>query len=481
MIQLANFQITNVKKLANNLALFKTIIKGKNPIPVLDCVKLQAQNGILTITGTDLDTTLTVTNEISASSLDGEFCLHLQTLLDAVKKAKLMVEFNVTAMEYEVNDGTKEKPEMVKRLNVKANVLIDSARLTLEAVSVDNFPEVDFMLKNQKQLGIFAPEVLQELFKKSAYAATTEQSRFTLHAIALEFGNKGLRTIGTDGHRLAMAETLDFIEAKPTDKVLDSRENHLLNLTGVAVLHKAMRNRILISANENHVICDIEDFGKVIARKPPGRFPSYRMVLPKDNDFTARLNPKELAPVVADAVRFADERTKSIGLQTYYNNFVVKSGASEQSFSSKGTCDFPQNSAPPLSVNGAYLLETFRNCEKDGLLTLDFKDTANQFQLSGENNLCKFLCVIMPLRDGATFEILTEEEKESLKLTEFKAEIGKAPAPAKTNKRVIVTDIQDLLKDLRGFAESESKMPDLLKDLIDQTTSEINLKLLDLV
>ena len=57
-MSIAKFTITNGKEFLTELKLMQSVVNKKTSIPVLQCVKLDVLDGILTITGTDLDNTL---------------------------------------------------------------------------------------------------------------------------------------------------------------------------------------------------------------------------------------------------------------------------------------------------------------------------------------------------------------------------------------------------------------------------------------
>lgn len=473
------FTIADIKEFLAELNLIKSIVKGKNTIPVLDCVKMEVENGKLTLTGTDLDNTLI--SRISVNqSLPGAFVVHLKTFLDAVRTAKREISVDVTQIEKEFNAGTKETPEMQTVQDVSMSLMVDGAAFSIEGVDAEQFPE---MLSDDicNPLGEISATVLQELLSKTVFNITQEQSRFSLCAVAMEFGKTGLRIIGTDGHRAGYAETKDFIEIKPSKTKIkdthypDAVKNYLLNSNAAKVLQKASYGKVSISEHENtHSL--IFKFGarSVIARMPAGNFPNYRMVLPKESEFSFNFHPKELLPVIKNALTFANERTKTVAFQPYYNNFVVKSNGGEKSFTGKATCDFPQNSAPGMLCNGQFLADIC-NVMDGEVLRLNYVNTGQQFDITGENELSRFRFVIMPLhKEGEqveTYQILTPDEKPNFPMVPFYKTVSVAK-PAKVDKKSVRGEIESLLSELRAIAGIDG-MPGMFTEITGEIVQNL--------
>jgi len=144
------------------------------------------------------------------------------------------------------------------------------------------------------------------------------------------------------------------------------------------------------------------------------------------------MNCAEVSEAIKAAMPFADEKSKMICFQPFYNNLVFKSVNSDKQFETKTRCDFPQNGAPAVGVNSEYFLDAMQTAGKGAeIVSFEYKNGLAQFAVRGETSRVKFEFVIMPLRFGKgehgniapdgttidyeTFSIITDEEKEELK------------------------------------------------------------------
>lgn len=368
-------------------------------------------------------------------------------------------------------------PEFIQS---KITVISDGAKLQLAGLNPERFPETPLRQGDEKHLGIISGTEISDLIRKTVFAATKEQSSFTFGAVALEFGKTGTRTISTDGHRLNLVSTLDFTQAKKVKTEYgESTPNHLLNLDGAKVLHKIINGKVLISSDENNLYFKTNFSARTLsARIPSGRFPSYEMVLPKDTPFEFDLHAKETAPVVSAALQFADERTKSIAFQPYYNHLIFKTNGDDTGYTGKASCDFPQSSAPACSVNGQHLLDAIANTDGE-TLRVKYKNSNSQFEIVGKNNLTEYRFVIMPLNAGENaddWQIITDEEKAELKLIPFYKDYNGGASKPKASRKETINEIRELLGDIVKISAIDG-LPRVFADAVTESIAEIESKL----
>lgn len=461
MKQITQFTVTNVKQFLTELALQKSVIAKRATIPCLATVKIEATATGVILTGTDLDNTLIC--EIPAQvETPGAFLIEFSTFFDAVKKAKESIA--IGAVLNNAND-------------IKVSIEADSMQFTIEGSDAENFPEHPEIKGGY--VCTFPGDVLQDLIHKTGFAVTKEQSRFTLAAINFEFGASGLRCVATDGHRLSLADTKNFVKKE----ILP--QNELLPINAARVLQKmiaqnACKFNVLVCTDPVHFVFTSEN-RKLIARKHTGNFPNYEMVLPKDHLFSVGFNPKTILPTLENALAFADDRTKSISFQPYYNNFVVKAQNDQNTSMLKSTCNFPQNTAPGVSINGQYLIDACKAI--DGIVKLDYKDSASQFEIIGENELTRHRFVIMPLRGdvGIMGNMLTDDEKASLSLVPFDADVTPIAVKKRSPKRTettlqTVSEVEKLLESMRELSDLNN-LPEVFTELFGESIDAALVKL----
>ena len=78
--------IVSSTALSSHLQAISRVINTKNALPILDCFLFELQDGTLSVTVSDSETTMITTLEVNESDADGRFAVPAKTLLDALKE-----------------------------------------------------------------------------------------------------------------------------------------------------------------------------------------------------------------------------------------------------------------------------------------------------------------------------------------------------------------------------------------------------------
>ena len=78
--------IVSSTALSSHLQAISRVINSKNALPILDCFLFRLEDGTLSVTVSDGETTMDTTIEGNESDADGSFAVTAKTLLDALKE-----------------------------------------------------------------------------------------------------------------------------------------------------------------------------------------------------------------------------------------------------------------------------------------------------------------------------------------------------------------------------------------------------------
>src|SRR6266403_2029389 len=177
------------------------------------------------------------------------------------------------------------------QLTITATDLELSIRTSCEAK--ENFPALPVMPHTLVRI---PAAIIENLIRKTKFAISMEESRYTLNGGLLILKPDTLAMVATDGHRLALAET----------------DHKLTGLNGevkVLIPKKAMDEveKLAAGAGSDAQI----DFAKdesnlffqvghrlLISRNLTGQFPNYEAVLPRENNKTVVIERGELTDAV---------------------------------------------------------------------------------------------------------------------------------------------------------------------------------------
>ena len=319
--------------LKEELGFIQGVVERKTTIPVLSNILIESiGEGEIRIVGTDLDTTIRCDTEAEIIQA-GAICVQARKLFDIVR-----------ALDSGDVHFKKEENEWV-------NLTAGRAKYRLAGVSRDQFPEIPAFKSTPMSL---PAEVFGFMVRNTAFAITSEQSRFTLSGAKFIIGDGVAKMVTTDGHRLA------YVERAIDDK--DSVMDTLIPKKALTELVKLSRgaDEVTFGEDPNHIFFQTE--GRLlITRKLTGQFPNYEMVMPKDNDHTAIFDLDEMSRAVRRMALIADERNRSIRIIVREGEVEVTAQSSEQGEGSEVVQADYKGEEMQLGFNWQYLLEFLQN------------------------------------------------------------------------------------------------------------------------
>ena len=371
--------IINPSLLREELGLLTPVIERKATIPVLSRIKMETNiQGELALTATDLDVTM--------RSLQ---------VTDVLQSGSILVEGRKL---YDISRELPNEP-IHFQLNKTGQIEIryKKGRHKLGIVESSQFPEVPM----NKQAGVRVPAViLREAIRRTAFAVTTEQSRFTISGAKMVIDESHLTMVATDGHRLAFArfplvnstgQKLDLLVPKKTLAQLEDLLDREIRRDAESEIEIGDTGNQLHFAVGNH---------SLFSRQLSGSFPSWEMVLPKSLGFTAEISTEDFRRSLSRVTLTADNRNYSVTMEIEPGRLVLKSNTAEGEAQEEMLCAFDGQNSYSLRFNSHYVQDFLQVASKAGSPTFSFgfADGNSPFELflPTERENCRY--VLMPLR-----------------------------------------------------------------------------------
>lgn len=332
--------------LVTSLAHVHGIVERRTTIPILSNVRLEASDGKLAITATDMD--LAVVEAVpAAAATGGAITAPAHLLHDIVRKLP-----EGAAIEIETSGDDH------------IALCAGQARFSLPALPADEFP---VMAEGTFSHDFSLPAAaLCRLIDKTRFAISTEETRYYLNGIYLHAasGDDGpaLRAVATDGHRLARVDA-------PLPEGADG-------MPGVIVPRKAVAEvRKLIEDHDGEVAVSVSEtkirfaFGDVvlISKLIDGTFPDYARVIPGDNDKVLEIDGKLFTDAVDRVATISTEKTRSIKLNLTKGRLVVSANSPDSASATEELA--VAYDAPDLQIgfNARYLLDMASEIDGESL------------------------------------------------------------------------------------------------------------------
>jgi DNA polymerase-3 subunit beta len=257
------------------------VVERRQTMPILANVLLSAKDNRLSVTATDLEVELVAGADIKSGS-DGAITLPGRKLLDICRS---------------LPDGAKiTVAQEGERVQLKAG----KSRFTLSSLPAAEFPVIDEM--NVQQTLDIPQADLKRLLDKTHFSMAQQDVRYYLNGMLLETDGKMLRSVATDGHRLALCE-MDLASKGKGQQIIVPRK-------GVLELQRLLGSEGVVSLTigSNHIRAQIGDI-RFTSKLIDGRFPEYSRVIPA--------NPPRLVQADRDVLRSALQRTAILSNEKY--------------------------------------------------------------------------------------------------------------------------------------------------------------------
>ena len=280
--------------LLRSLAHVQSVVERRNTIPILSNVLLEAADGRLSQTATDLD--LAIVESVPADvAQPGAITTPAHTLYDIVRKLPDGAQVELAL------DGEAQK------LTLSAG----RSRFVLACLPREDFP----VMAEDDMPHKFALPVddLRRLIDKTRFAISTEETRFYLNGIYMhvpEDDAGALIAVATDGHRLARVR-------------LDQPQG-AAGMPGIIVPRKAVGEvHKLLDEAEGAVNIALSDskirfeFGEAVltSKLIDGTFPDYTRVIPTANDKDLEVDAKLLADAIDRVSTISSEKSRAVKLR----------------------------------------------------------------------------------------------------------------------------------------------------------------------
>jgi DNA polymerase-3 subunit beta len=359
-----------------SLAHVQGVVERRTTIPILSNVLLNARDGALRLTATDMDLAMLETVPADIAQ-DGATTVPAHTLYDIVRKLP-------EGAQVEIASGGDQG-----QLALRSG----RSRLTLATLPSEDFP---VMAEGDLPHTFSIPaEHLRKVIDCTRFAMSTEETRYYLNGLYVHAAKSDkqqlLRIVATDGHRLARVEI-------PLPDGAGEMPGIIVPRKTVGEVRKLMDEAggeidVALSDTKIRFTCGaISLTSKLI----DGTFPDYDRVIPFANDKKLEVDCKEFAHAVDLVSTISTERSRAVKL-TLNRGSLQLSATSPESGSAIEELEVDYSDGPlEIGFNSRYLLDITQQIESDGARFM-LADSASPTLVRGTTD-SGAIYVLMPMR-----------------------------------------------------------------------------------
>jgi DNA polymerase-3 subunit beta len=310
-------------------------------LPILENFLFEIKDNTLTISATDLQTSMVTSLPIEAKE-EGRVAMPSKILIDTLKTlpdqpVAFSVDTNTLAIEISAGDG----------------------KYKLSGENADDFPKIP-VVENVTTVKIVAP-ILAEAINKTIFAVSNDELRPAMSGVLVQLGDQNITFVATDAHRLVRYRRTDIGTEKPTSIILPKKALALLKSSlpsdDVTVSIEYNNTNAFFQFGSIHLICRLVD----------ERYPDYEAVIPQVNPNKLTVDRSLFLNTLRRVVIFANKTTHQVRLKI--NGSELHISAEDLDFSNEAherlSCQF-EGEDLEIGFNAKFLVEMLNNlnCEE---------------------------------------------------------------------------------------------------------------------
>ena len=286
--------------LFKNLSAVSGVLSTNNTMPILDNFLFSISGNMLTVTASDLDSTISATIELIEVEGDGAVAIPSKILLDTLKlTADMPIVFNI-----DVENRTM-------------NFTVDKGEYAAPCYPGDEYPALPVM-SEAKSFEIGA-NVLQRAIGKTLFATSNDELRPNMTGVLCELSAENVTFVATDGHKLVRYRNFkthadDFASFILPKKPLNQLKNILANVSAPV--------KVEYSSNTNHIQFSFDNIVLFSSLKE-GNYPSYEKVIPTNNGNHFVVERGEFLKCIRRASIYSNQSTYQVRISLSEENTTV--------------------------------------------------------------------------------------------------------------------------------------------------------------
>ncbi len=341
-INLMNFVIS-ATALLKHLKSIGGVLNSNNTIPILDCFLFEINKKELTLSASDLETTITTIVNVESSDV-GSIAIPAKTLLDSlVNLPEQPISFIIDKAKYSIKLKT------------------ETGAYHISGQNGDEYPKMP-QLDSQSSI-VIKSDVLANAINKTIFATGNDDLRPVMSGVFCQFSELNSIFVATDAHKLVRYTRTDAKAGVAASFIMPKKPLNVLKtlLTGVddAVKVEFNKTNALFSFGNVNLICRLID----------GKYPNYEAVIPKQNPNKLSVDRSLFLGALKRVSVFSNKATHQMRLKVTGSQLRIS--AEDLDFANDGTelltCTYIGEDME-IGFNSRFLVEMVSNLDCDEII-----------------------------------------------------------------------------------------------------------------
>lgn len=342
-------------------------------LPILENFLFEIKDNLLTISATDLQTSMVTSLPIEAKE-GGRVAMPSKILIETLKTlpdqpVAFSVDASTLAIEISAGDG----------------------KYKLSGENADDFPKIP-VVENASTVAVPAP-ILAEAINKTIFAVSNDELRPAMSGVLVQLEAQSMTFVATDAHKLVRYRRSDLGSENPTSLILPKKALSLLKSSLPA-------EDVDVSVSYNNTNAFFS-FGSInlICRLVDERYPDYEAVIHQVNPNMLTLDRSIFLNTLRRVSIFANKTTHQVRLKISGSELHISS--EDLDFSNEAherlSCQF-EGDDMEIGFNAKFLIEMLSNLTSDEvMIKMSTPNRAGLLMPSVSDDEEDILMLVMPV------------------------------------------------------------------------------------
>src|SRR5690554_5231263 len=241
--------IVNSSTLLKHLSAINGVVTTNPVVPILENFLFEIKDGVLTVTASDLQTSMMTEIELEAKE-DGNIAVPARILIDTLKNLpEQPVTFSIDEETYSIEISS------------------DNGRYKLAGENATDFPRIAVVTEGDAVN--LSSDVLAEAINSTIFATSNDELRPAMTGVYLNLSDTNTTFVATDGHRLVRYRRVDVASDTNSSIIIPRKALNLLKAT-----LPTMATNVNIEFNATNAFFKFGNI-QMVCRLIDERFPDY--------------------------------------------------------------------------------------------------------------------------------------------------------------------------------------------------------------
>jgi DNA polymerase-3 subunit beta len=292
--------VVSSTELLSHLASLSRVISSKSTMPILDNFLFQLADSEITITASDLESTLITSLKLENIEGDGSIAIPAKLFIDTLK------EFPEQPLTFQID----EKSYMVE-------IFSDNGKYSIMGQNAEDYPVLPKLNEESASSVNVSHVALRKGIEKTLFATADDELRPVMNGIYVELTPDFMSFVASDAHKL--------VRYRRSDAKSDFDSSFILPKKPAGLLKNLLPKEefdVKIEFDEKNAFFSLSNY-KLICRLVEGNYPSYNSVIPTKNPNVMQIDRLMFFNTVKRVSVFSNQASNLIKLNIADNQMVV--------------------------------------------------------------------------------------------------------------------------------------------------------------